>query len=175
MAIVMTTAMKDFQRLFFLVQEEPVCDEIEASLVELGVDENRVFIYDELSEDLVALPEQSAWEKNRRVPIFVWGLLLGGLAGFLSGYFRSFADDQIPQDLMIIVTIVGALLGAVMFHIAAGDEHEKRLREFQDSVFQKGLLLVTDVPRKHFRRIHQQIIARHPARYLGSIDRTKNS
>ena len=70
----------EMQRLFFLVREEPVCDEIEASLVELGVDENRIFIYDRLSEDLIALPEQSLWERNRRIPMAAWGVVFGGLA-----------------------------------------------------------------------------------------------
>ena len=47
---------KDTQRLFFLVRDEPVCDDIETSLLEFGVDDDRIFIYDSLSEDLIALP-----------------------------------------------------------------------------------------------------------------------
>ncbi len=164
---------KDMQRLFFLVRNEPVCDEIESSLVEMGVDDDRIFIYDRLSEDLVALPEHSVWERNRRIPMTVWGVVLGGLAGFGSAYLRSFADPDIPQDLYVLVTVIGALLGGVMFRIAAGNEHEKRLQEFQDSIYQRGLMLVTDVPRQGYRRIHQQIIARHAAQYLGSINRAK--
>lgn len=162
---------KDMQRLFFLVREESTCDEIEASLIEFGVDDDRIFIYDSLSEDLIALPEPSVWERNRRVPMVVWGVMLGALAGFGSGYLRSFADPHIPQDLIVLVTIVGAILGGMMFHVAAGNEHEKRLQEFQDSIYQRGLLLVTDVPRQAYRKIHQQIVARHPAQYLGSINR----
>ena len=93
----------------------------------------------------------------------VWGLILGGLASYGSAYLRSFADPDIPQDLYVLVTVIGALLGGVMFRIASGNEHEKRLQEFQDSIYQKGLMLVTDVPRQDYRRIHQQIIARHAA------------
>lgn len=163
---------KEMQRLFFLVREEPVCDEIETSLVELGVDENRIFIYDSLSEDLVALPEQSLWERNRRIPMAVWGVIFGGLAGFLSAYLRSFDDPLITQNMFVIVTVVGAVLGGVMFNIAAGNEHENRLQEFQDSIYQRGLLLVTDVPRQAYRSIHQQIVARHATKYLGSINRS---
>lgn len=163
---------KETQRLFFLVREEPVCDEIETSLVELGVDENRIFIYDQLSEDLVALPEQNLWERNRRIPMAVWGVVFGGLAGFMSAYFRSFDDPMITQTMFVMVTLVGAILGGVMFNIAAGNEHENRLQEFQDSIYQRGLLLVADVPRQAYRSIHQQIVARHATKYLGSINRT---
>lgn len=159
------------QRLFFLVREEAVCDEIEASLIELGVDEDRIFIYDRLSEDLVALPEQSVWERNHVIPKAVWGLIFGGLAGFMSAYIRAFSDSQISDDMFVMVTVVGALLGGVMFHIGAGNEHDKRLQEFQDSIYQRGLLLVTDVPRQIYKSIHQQIVARHATRYLGSIKR----
>ena len=163
--------VKEMQRLFFLVREEATCDEIEASLIEFGVDDDRIFIYDSLSEDLIALPEPSVWERNRRVPMVVWGVILGALAGFGSAYLRSFADPYIPQDLVVLVTVVGAVLGGLMFHVAAGNEHEKRLQEFQDSIYQRGLMLVTDVPRQSYRKIHQQIVARHPAQYLGSINR----
>lgn len=163
---------KEMQRLFFLVREEPVCDEIEASLVELGVDENRIFIYDSLSEDLIALPQQNLWERNRRIPMAVWGVVFGGLAGFLSAYLRSFADSLITQNMFVIATVGGAILGGVMFNIAAGNEHENRLQEFQDSIYQRGLLLVTDVPRQAYRSIHQQIVARHATKYLGSINRS---
>jgi hypothetical protein len=162
---------KQMQRLFFLVREEPVCDDIEASLIEMGVEDDRIFIYDSLSEDLIALPEHSVWERNQRIPMAIWGLIFGGLAGFSSAFLRSFSDPNIPQNLYVIVTVVGALLGGVMFHIAAGNEHEKRLQEFQDSIYQRGLLLVTDVPRQAYKRIHQQIIARHATQYLGSINR----
>ena len=162
---------KEMQRLFFLVKEEPVCDEIETSLVELGVDEDRIFVYDKLSEDLIALPEQSLWERNRRIPMAIWGVVFGGLAGFFSAYLRSFDDALITQNMFVIVTVVGAALGGVMFRIAAGNEHENRLQEFQDSIYQLGLLLVTDVPRQAYRSIHQQIVARHPTQYLGSINR----
>ena len=164
---------KEMQRLFFLVREEPVCDEIEKSLIEFGVDEDRIFIYDSLSEDLIALPEPSMWERNRRIPMALWGILFGGLAGYGSAYLRSFADPFIPQDLYVLVTLVGAALGGFMFHIAAGNEHEKRLQEFRDSIYQRGLMLVTDVPRQKYRQIHHQIVARHPAQYLGSINRSK--
>lgn len=163
--------VKEMQRLFFLVRDEPVCDDIEASLIEFGVEEDRIFIYDSLSEDLIALPEQSAWERNRRVPMAVWGVIFGGLAGYASAFLREFADPGIPQDLYVLVTVVGAVLGGMMFHAAAGNEHEKRLQEFQDSIYQRGLMLVTDVPRQEYRKIHQQIIARHAAQYLGSINR----
>lgn len=162
---------KDMQRLFFLVREEPVCDDIETSLIELGVEEDRIFIYDSLSEDLIALPEQNVWERNRRIPMTVWGVIFGGLAGFGSAYLREFADPGIPQDLYVWVTVVGAVLGGIMFRAAAGNEHEKRLQEFQDSIYQRGLMLVTDVPREEYRKIHQQIVARHAAQYLGSINR----
>ena len=161
----------DLQRLFFLVRDEPVCEDIELSLVEFGVDEDRIFIYDSLSEDLVALPEQNAWERNRRIPMVVWGMVFGALAGFLSAYLRSFSDDQITQNMFVLVTVVAGFLGGLMFHFAAGNEHEKRMQEFQDSIYQDGVLLVTDVPRLTFRKIHQQIVARHAARYIGSIHR----
>ncbi len=162
---------KEMQRLFFLVREEPECDEIEKSLIELGVDENRIFIYDRLSEDLIALPEQSLWERNRRIPMAVWGVVFGGMAGFMSAYLRSFADPLITQNMFVIATIGGAVLGGLMFNIAAGNEHENRLQEFQDSIYQRGLLLVTDVPRQAYRSVHQQIVARHATKYLGSINR----
>lgn len=162
---------EEMQRLFFLVRDEPVCDDIENSLIEFGVDENRIFIYDSLNEDLVALPHRSVWERNRRIPMAVWGIVFGGLAGFSSAYLRSFADQNIPQNLYVLVTLVGAALGGVMFHIAAGNEHAKRLQEFQDWIHQRGMMLVTDVPRHNYRKIHQQIIARHPAQYLGSVNR----
>ena len=163
---------KDTQRLFFLVREEPVCDDIETSLVELGVDDDRIFIYDSLSEDLIALPEQNKWERNRRIPMMVWGIVFGGLAGFTSAFLREFADPGIPQDLYVLVTVVSAVLGGIMFQFAAGNEHEKRLQEYQDSIYQRGLMLVADVPRQGYRRIHQQIVARHAAQYLGSINRS---
>jgi uncharacterized membrane protein YeaQ/YmgE (transglycosylase-associated protein family) len=162
---------KDIQRLFFLVRDEPVCDDIETSLIEFGVDEDRIFIYDSLSEDLIALPEQNEWERNRRIPMVVWGVIFGALAGFTSAFLREFADPGIPQDLYVLVTVVGAILGGIMFQAAAGNEHEKRLQEFQDSIYQRGLMLVADVPRQGYRRIHQQIVARHAAQYLGSINR----
>ncbi len=162
---------KEIQRLFFLVRDEPVCDDIEASLIEFGVDEDRIFIYDSLSEDLIALPERSVWERNRRVPMVVWGVIFGALAGYASAFLREFADPGIPLHLYVLVMVVGAILGGIMFYVAAGDEHEKRLQEYQDSIYQRGLLLVTDVPRQDYRRIHQQIIARHAAQYLGSINR----
>jgi len=162
---------KEMQRLFFLVREEPVCDEIEESLIDLGVDENRIFVYDRLSEDLIALPEQSLWERNRRIPMAAWGVIFGGLAGFFSAYLRAFDDPLITQNMFVIVTIVGAVLGGIMFNIAAGNEHDNRLQEFQDSIYQRGLLLVTDVPRQAYRSIHQQIVARHATKYLGSINR----
>ncbi|MCP4008929.1 MAG: hypothetical protein GY726_05370, partial [Proteobacteria bacterium] len=79
---------KEIQRLFFLVRDEPVCDDIEASLIEFGVDEDRIFIYDSLSEDLIALPERSVWERNRRVPMVVWGVIFGALAGYASAFLR---------------------------------------------------------------------------------------
>ena len=162
---------KEMQRLFFLVRDEPVCDDIESSLIEFGVEKDRIFIYDSLSEDLIALPEQSMWERNRRIPMGVWGIIFGGLAGFASAYLRELSDPGIPQNLYALVTVLGAILGGVMFHVAAGNEHEKRLQEFQDSIYQRGLMLVTDVPRLEYRSIHQQIIARHAAQYLGSINR----
>ena len=118
-------------------------------------DDDRIFIYDSLSEDLIALPEHSVWERNRRIPMAIWGVFLGALAGFGSAYLRSFADPYIPQDLVVMVTVVGAILGGLMFHVAAGNEHEKRLQEFQDSIYQRGLMLVTDVPRQNYRKIHQ--------------------
>ena len=164
---------KNKQRLYFLVKDEKTCDAIEQSLVEFGVDEDRVFIYDSLSEDLVALPEHSKWERNQRIPITVWGVVLGALAAFTSAFFWTLSDPNIPQKLTIIVTLVGAILGGLMFRAAAGDEHQKRLQFFQDSVYQKDLLLVTDVPRGNYRKIHQQIVARHPTQYLGSIDLDK--
>jgi len=162
---------KEMQRLFFLVRDEPVCDDIEASLIEFGVEEDRIFIYDSLSEDLIALPEHSVWERNRRIPMVVWGVIFGGLAGYASALLREVSDPGIPQDLYVLVTVVGAILGGLMFHAAAGNEHEKRLQEFQDSIYQRGLMLVTDVPRQEYRKIHQQIVARHAAQYLGSINR----
>jgi len=162
---------KEMQRLFFLVRDEPVCDDIEKSLIEFGVEEDRIFIYDSLSEDLIALPEQSLWERNRRIPMAIWGILFGGLAGYSSALLRELADPGIPQDLYVLVTVVAAVLGGLMFHVAAGNEHEKRLQEFQDSIYQRGLMLVTDVPRQEYKKIHQQIIARHAAQYLGSINR----
>lgn len=163
----------DKQRLYFLVKEEQACDAIEQSLIEFGVEDDRVFIYDKLSEDLVALPEQSKWERNQRIPVVIWGVVFGGLAGFASAYLRSFSDPNIPVNMTVIVIIVAAIIGGLMFHAAAGDEHQKRLQYFQDSLYQKGLLLVTDVKRKDYRRIHQQIVARHPSQYLGSIDLAK--
>jgi len=162
---------KEMQRLFFLVRDEPVCDDIEASLIEFGVEEDRIFIYDSLSEDLIALPEHSVWERNRRIPMVVWGVIFGGLAGYASALLREVSDPGIPQDLYVLVTVVGAILGGLMFYVAAGNEHEKRLQEFQDSIYQRGLMLVTDVPRQEYRKIHQQIVARHAAQYLGSINR----
>jgi len=162
---------KEMQRLFFLVRDESVCDDIEASLIGFGVDDDRVFIYDSLSEDLIALPEQNMWERNRRIPMGVWGIILGGLAGFASALLRELADPGIPQHLYALVTVVGAILGGIMFHMAAGNEHEKRLQEFQDSIYQRGLMLVADVPRQDYRKIHQQIVARHATQYLGSINR----
>lgn len=162
------------QRLYFLVKEEKTCDAIEKSLIEFGVDDDRVFIYDSLSEDLVALPDQHKWERNRRIPIVVWGVVLGGLAGFAASSFRSLSDPNIPVNMTVIVTIVAAIIGGLMFRAAAGDEHQKRLEYFQDSLYQKGLLLVTDVKRKDYRRVHQQIVARHPSQYLGSIDLAKH-
>jgi len=98
-------------------------------------------------------------------------MIFGGLAGFTSAYLREFSDPGIPQNLYVLVTVVGAILGALMFHAAAGNEHEKRLQEFQDSIYQRGLMLVTDVPRQDYRKIHQQIVARHATQYLGSINR----
>jgi len=163
---------KEMQRLFFLVRDEPVCDDIEASLIEFGVDEDRIFIYDSLSEDLIALPEQNMWERNRRIPMGIWGILFGGLAGYASALLREIADPGIPLHLIVLVTVVGAILGGIMFHMAAGNEHEKRLQEFQDSIYQRGLMLVTDVPRQNYRRVHQQIVARHAAQYMGSINRS---
>lgn len=161
------------QRLYFLVKEEKTCVAIEESLVEFGVDDDRVFIYDSLSEDLVALPDQSKWERNRRIPIEIWGIIFGGLAGFVSAYLRSLSDPYIPMNMKVVVTLVGAIIGGLMFRAAAGDEHQKRLQYFQDSLYQKGLLLVTDVQREDYRSIHQQIVARHPSQYLGSIDLSK--
>ncbi len=165
--------LKNMQRLFFLVRKESEVKGIETTLQSLGVDEDRVFVYDSLSEDMVALPEQSVWEREHRIPMSVWGIAFGALAGFMSGYLRSFADDNISQNMYVLVTVVGAVLGGVMFHIAAGNEHDNRLQKFQDSLFQRGLLIVTDVPRPNFRKIHQQIVARHAAKYIGSINRSK--
>lgn len=161
--------LKDTQRLFFLVKDEPVVEDIETSLVEFGVNEDRIFIYDSLSEDMVALPEQNLWERDRKIPIQVWGVILGAAAGLLSAYLRSLSGDVISQDMIVLVAFASAILGGVMFHIAAGNVHEKRLQQFQNSVYQNGLLIVTDVPQQNYRKIHQQIIARHAAKYLGAI------
>lgn len=163
----------NLQRMYFLVRDEAKCNEIEASLIELGVEGNRIFLYDDLAENLVALPDKRIWAREKRVPITVWGILFGGLAGLLSSYIPLASKDQISQNLIILVALVGALLGGIMFRFAAGDPHDKRLNQFLDTVHQRGWLLVTDVPRKSYRQIHQQIVARHPAKYLGSIDHEK--
>lgn len=164
---------KNKQRLYFLVKDEDTCDAIEQSLVGLGVAEDRVFIYDSLSEDLVALPADSKWERNHRIPTGVLGFVLGGLAAFVSAYFFSLSDPHIPIKMTIFVIAVSAIVGGLMFRAASGNEHLKRLRYFQDSVYRNDLLLVTDVVRKNYRKIHHQIIARHPTQYLGSIDLAK--
>ena len=75
--------------------------------------------------------------------------------------------------MTIFVIAVSAIVGGLMFRAASGNEHLKRLRYFQDSVYRNDLLLVTDVVRKNYRKIHHQIIARHPTQYLGSIDLAK--
>ena len=85
---------KEMQRLFFLVRDEPVCDDIEASLIEFGVEEDRIFIYDSLSEDLIALPEHNVWERNRRIPMVVWGIIFGGLAAKTTPGSETWYDGE---------------------------------------------------------------------------------
>lgn len=159
-------------RLYFITQAEEVCEDIEASLIAEGVDENRVFVFDNLSEEMVSLPDSSAW-KRRLVPPFVLGILLGGLAGLLAGWLRLQVDSQLSFNLIMGVGLAGAIAGGLMFWLAASDEHEKRIKQYQYSVDLDGFLVVADAPQNMYRKLHAMVVARHPAKYLGVVPHSR--
>ncbi len=161
------------QRLYFLTKTEQTCEEIEDSLVVEGVDPNRVFIFDNLSEEMVALPESNVWTRRHVVPTFVYGIFLGGLMGFLAGVFRLLEDERLTVNLIILVAIAGAVAGGFLFKLATGDEHHERVQEFRKASDLDGFLVVADVPHKLFHKLHAMVVARHPAKYLGAVSHSK--
>ncbi len=161
------------QRLYFLTKTEQTCEEIEDSLVVDGVNPNRIFIFDNLSEEMVALPESNVWTRQHFIPTFAYGIILGGLMGFLAGVFRLWEDERLELNLIVWVAIAGAIAGGFLFKLAAGDEHQERVQEYRKTSELDGYLVVADVPQKLFHKLHAMVVARHPAKYLGAVSHSK--
>ncbi len=161
------------QRLYFIINDVDVCEDVSESLVDEGVDEDRIFVFHDLEKEMVSLPKSSVWDRKFHIPMFVYGAILGAIACYLAGWTRMRADSALGHELVWMVTVAGAVVGALMFWFASASPHEKRLDHYQKSVASREYLLVADVNPKAHKRLVALVVARHAAKFLGSVATNK--
>ncbi len=159
------------QRVYFLMDNEAACDAAEATLIANKVNENRIYIFDNLEDEMVALPEAHVWKK-RSFPPFV----KGGMAGAVAGSVAALAAVLVPPagvpidwHQAVFMIAVGTIMGSIMIGMASHGEHVKRLKKFEDAVREDEWLLVVDMPPGEEKRLRNLVLTRHAARYLGTV------
>jgi len=163
------------QRVYFLMDNEAACDAAEVTLVANKVDENRIYVFDNLEDEMVALPEAHVW-KRVTFPPFVKGAVAGAFAGGFAALFALLvppAGVPIAWREAFFMVLIGTAMGGVMIGMASHGEHTKRLKKFEKAVHQGEWLLVVDMPREDEKRLRNLVLTRHAAKYLGTVSLDK--
>ncbi|RTZ61459.1 MAG: hypothetical protein DSZ32_01895 [Gammaproteobacteria bacterium] len=153
------------------MDNEAACDAAETTLIANKVDENRIYIFDNLEDEMVALPEAHAW-KRKSLPPFVKGSMAGAIAGSMAALAALLVPPAgVPIDWRqaVFMIVVGTIMGSVMIGMAAHGEHAKRLKKFEDAMREDEWLLVVDVPPGEEKRLRNLVLTRHAAKYLGTV------
>lgn len=153
------------------MDSEAACDAAEVTLIANRVDENRIYVFDNLEDEMVSLPEAHVWKRMSFPPV-VKGATAGAIAGGVAALFAWMVPPAgVPIDWhqTLYMILVGTAMGAVMIGMAFHGEHVKRLSKFEDAIRENEWLLVVDMPAVEEKRLRNLVLTRHAAKYLGTV------
>nr|VFK04001.1 MAG: hypothetical protein BECKH772B_GA0070898_103992 [Candidatus Kentron sp. H]VFK04219.1 MAG: hypothetical protein BECKH772A_GA0070896_103922 [Candidatus Kentron sp. H]VFK07063.1 MAG: hypothetical protein BECKH772C_GA0070978_103942 [Candidatus Kentron sp. H] len=153
------------KRLYFLVPNVATCKAIVSDIKKIGIPESHTHVIGNYFTPLDGLHEASFLQKSEFAHGIEEGLGMGGAAGLLGGLLAiTFppAGLVLGGGAVLVSTLAGAGLGAVVSATVAKDIPSRKIDKFEDAIAAGQLLLLVDVPRKQVNSLMNLIREHHP-------------
>nr|VFK44845.1 MAG: hypothetical protein BECKTC1821D_GA0114238_10226 [Candidatus Kentron sp. TC]VFK47127.1 MAG: hypothetical protein BECKTC1821E_GA0114239_10777 [Candidatus Kentron sp. TC]VFK57969.1 MAG: hypothetical protein BECKTC1821F_GA0114240_10216 [Candidatus Kentron sp. TC] len=158
------------KRLYFLVPDVDTCRTIVNELKDFGIPESHTHVIGNHFTPLDGLHEASFLQKSEFTHGIEEGLGVGGAAGLVGGLLAATfppAGLVLGGGALLVSTLAGAGLGAVISAIVAKDIPNRKLEAFEDAISEGELLLLVDAPKRRINKLMDIIRGHHPEVEIG--------
>lgn len=152
------------RRLYFLVPDAEICQNIVDELEEYGIPEHDIHLVGSDGATIQHVNPATVVQTSDIVPGLVGGILVGGVAGLLSGFlavYHSPVSLDLGEHALFWTTLGGAAFGALVSGMVAKDMPNKALRDYERAILAGWFLLIADVPKKRLEDTISMIRGHH--------------
>lgn len=153
------------KRLYVLLPDVETCRAVVSELRESGIDDRATHVVAGHTTPVEDLHEASLTQTSEVKHGIEEGLGVGGVAGLLGGLLAvSFppAGLVLGGGAVLVSTLAGAGLGAVVSALVAKDVPNQELEAFEEAIIAGQILLLVDVPKRQVQSVGDSIKRHHP-------------
>lgn len=153
------------KRLYFLLPDATLARAVAGELREVGVADRHIHAVGNRRTSLDGFHQATVLQTSALRHGLFLGVLLGGLGGFLGGLLAIYAAPgnlELGTGILIIMTLAGATLGAVISAMVASDLPNREIQPFQNPIAAGRVLLIVDVERQRVDAAREAIARHHP-------------
>jgi len=153
------------RRINFLIPSLDLTEIIINELQQQGIALSHLHIVAGIEHSLKGLPKANVWQRTELARGLLWGVSMGGLAGFAGSLFTLLFPPgglELGVDALLIWSVIGAGFGAGILGLVKGHEHNHQLDDFKHEIDRGGILLMVDTPKTEVERISSSILQHHP-------------
>lgn len=156
-----------FLRLYFLLPNEELTQQIIPELLNANVRKNNIHAIIRKQSPNSSLPDSSKWQRmdiSQQIENYAWNTnLIVFFLAFISLPVFLFLNMNIPAALSIVIMAASFILGDA-FALLVPKVH---LGEFEHALNHGEVLLMVDTSKKHSASIEDLITRNHPAAIAG--------
>jgi len=159
------------KRLYFLLPDLGEAKKTVDELLLSRIDERHIHVMAKEGTDLGDLPTASIFQTSDIVHGVETGMVIGGISGLVGGVIAITAlqTDSVMGLIVLGCTVFGAGFGVWTSGMIGSSTKNTRLKEFEQSMEDGKILLITDVPIEKAEDITHKMQA-HKQTILGGTD-----
>ncbi|MFZ6658516.1 DUF1269 domain-containing protein [Undibacterium sp. TJN19] len=159
--------------LYFMLPDVTSARAMLDELLLARVDERHMHFYAKEGMLPADMPAANSFQKTDLIHGAETGMLIGGIAGLLSGgLLLIFPPESVEMRILVLLisTLGGAFFGSWASAKAAAATPSSSLQPFRADVDEGKVLLMVDVPFRRLTEIQELVSKRHPEIHFGGID-----
>jgi hypothetical protein len=148
------------RRIYFLVPDITITKWVVNELLLARIEERHIHVIAKRGTPLENLPEANLLQKSDFIPAVEQGVALGGSTGILAGLVAIALPATAPViagGVLLASTLAGASVGAWLGGMLGMNVGNRRIKEFEDAIEARELLVLADVPMDRVDEIEEKV------------------